>query len=311
MSVPPEDDPLPSKFWWVGYEWKRITHCCLCGLRTLAAHWFFKLLLPWVTGSYYAILDIWGDDWTWISAHKSAHEIAFWWCLGLSLSTQFIGGLVPEQSNLESDQVAREILGEFIEHVGAIVQAKLDRFRSKLGDIRGSSDKFKHITKPEEQIALIASAAARFLKRAYGFKEDQIDITILSKKGDGKWNYSFRLQQWKHNSPDWLVTRQSAAVQCVASGEPLFFPDKIKASMERHFVLSERDKRRGAGSAYVYPMVFEANSSTTECVVSIVTYGSQFCEEYDQNSRAITEAFLREICRRFEVELCLDMIKKI
>lgn len=296
--------------WWLGYAWRRAKHFLGRLFRWLATHWFFKFWLPWITGSYYAILDIWGDDWSWISENKEGHEVAFWFCLGASLISQFVAGLVNEPSKLDSDKVAREILGEFIEHVGVIVQAKLDRFRAKLGDIRPGSDKFKHITKPEDQISVIAGAASRFLRGAYGIKEDQIDITILRRKDGGAWHFHFQLQPWSHSSTDWLEKRKAAAIQCVSRREPAFFPDKVKAAVAGDFVLSDRDKRRKGGSAYVYPVAF-TDPQATECVVSIVTYGTQFCEDYDETSRAITEAFLREICRRFEIELCLDTIKKI
>lgn len=311
MSKTPDQDQRPSNLWWIGYAWNRCWHWIGRKLRRIATHWFFKLILPWVTGSYYTILDIWGDQWTWISGYKSEHEVAFCVCLVFSLVSQFLSGLLPAPKKLESDKVAREILGEFIENIGAIVQAKIDRFRQKLDEIKPNSDKFKHITRPEDQIPIIAGAAARFLRGAYGFKEDQIDITILRRKDSGGWHYHFQLQPWSHNSPGDLMERRAAAIRCIENTEAAFFPDKIKSAGEGKFVLSDRDKRRGVGSAYIYPMFFAPIASPTNCVVSIVTYGVQFCPDYDLPSCEITEAFLREICRRFEIELCLDTIKKL
>jgi hypothetical protein len=305
------DDQKPTKLWRLKYWFNRARHRLGRILRGFATHWLVAIILPWITGSYYAILDIWGDDWSWVRDHKEAHEVAFFCCLCISLLSQFLSSVIREPHKLESDQQAREILSEFIGTVGAIVQAKIDRFRSKLSDIKPNSDKFKHITKPEDQVSVIANATARFLQSAFGFHEDQIDITILRKKDEGGWNFDFRLQQWSHTAPDVLMSKGAAAMKCLEHGEPAFYPDKIKAAGEGKFVLSGRDKRRGPGSAFIYPIGFSNGVSETQYVVSLVTYGKQFCADYDVQSCEITNAFLREVCRRFEVELCLDTIKRI
>ena len=305
------DDQKPPLLWHVTYCWTRFIHWLRKAIRRISKHWLITILLPWITGSYYAILSIWGNDWAWVKNHKDTHEKAFWLCLVVSLCSQFLSNFFPEPQKLESDQQAREILSEFIASVGVIVQAKIDRFRSKLTDIKPNSDKFKHITKPEDQVSVIAKAAARFLQNAYGLYEDQIDITILRKKDEGGWNFDFRLQPWTHTSPDSLMERGAAAFKCSEQGETAFYPDKIKAANDGQFVLSSRDKRRKCGSAFIYPIVFLSGVSVTHYVVSVVTYGKQFCADYDIQSKEITTAFLREICRRFEVELCLDTIKRI
>lgn len=306
------DDQKPTRMWRFEYYSKRILNWLARCLRGFSTHWTVAIVLPWITGSYYAILDIWGDDWPWVKNHKATHEVTFICCLVVSLISQFLSNVIREPEKLESDQQAREILSEFINTVGAIVQAKIDRFRSKLSDIKPNSDKFKHITKPEDQVPIIASATARFLQSAFGFHEDQIDVTILRKKSGGGWNFDFRLQhQWSHTSPDLLMSKGAAAMKCLEHGESAFYPDKIKAAGQGQFVLSARDKRRGVGSAFIYPISFTDGANKTQYVVSIVTYGKQFCTDYDVQSCEITNAFLREVCRRFEVELCLDTIKRI
>jgi hypothetical protein len=220
-------------------------------------------------------------------------------------------GLILRSPKLESDGGAREILNEFIENVGLIVQAKLDRFRQKLESVKHGSDKFKHITMPLEQVQVIGNAAVRFLRSVYGLKEDDIEITVLRRRDGGDWIYVYQFQDWSHGSTDWLSDRNSAANQCAAHGEPVFFADKIMAATRGQYVLSDRDKRRGMGSAYIYPIRFKTAESTTDFVISIVTYRIPFCPDVDATSREITVSFLREICRRFEIELCLDTIKSV
>jgi hypothetical protein len=50
-------------------------------------------------------------------------------------------------------------------------------------------------------------------------------------------------------------------------------------------------------------------AGSVDCVVSIVTYGNQLCQDHESQTKAITKSLLSEICRRYELELCLDAIK--
>lgn len=310
MSEQQPEAEGPSRWWWCKYYLKQALHHSTRFASGLASHKFFSLILPWVTGAYFAVLDIFGDA-EWFQQNRALTIKLFWACLMSSLVTQFLQGVNSLKPKLESDKTAREIMSEFINSVAFIVESKLSRFRSKLPIVKTGSDKFRHITLPEEQLPVIGDAAGRFLRGAYGLREDQIDITILRRKDDGEWHYSYRLQSWNHGSTKWLSERRSAAHQCSERREVVFFPNKIKSAAAGLFVLSERDKRRKEGSAYIYPMAFDASDHKVDFVISIITYGKQFAEEFDKTSCDITEAFLREICRRFEIELCLDTIKKV
>lgn len=290
---------------------RKVCHYCLRWIGRLANHKFFSLFLPWITGSYIAVIDVFNDRWEVLKSNQGIVTIVFWSCLLVSLVTQFVSGLTHLKPKLDSDSTARELLGEFISHVGIIVEEKLERFRSRIPHISSNADKFKHITQPVEQIGIIGREASQFLRSAYGLKEDQLDITILKRDSSGEWIYIYRLQSWSHGSTRWLVDRRSAAQQCSERSEVAFYPDKVKSAASGHYVLSDRDKRRKNGSAYIYPISFQRRDDKVDFVISIVTYGSQFNSDYDKSSSDVTSAFLREICRRFEIELCLDTIKSI
>lgn len=277
----------------------------------LSNHKFFSLILPWITGAYFATLDIFGDRWDILKNNEENVVWGFWACLAVSLLTQFVSGLTNLKPKLDSDETARAILADFISHVGIIVEEKLMRFRSKIPLISSKADKFKHITVPTDQIDIIGREASQFLRSAYGLLDDQLDITILKRNEAAEWYYFYTLQNWKHGDPKWLKARRSAAEQCYENREISFFPDKVKSAADGFYLLSERDRRRKKGSAYIYPVSFEGTNQRVDFIISIVTYGEPFCPDYETKSVEITRAFLREICRRFEIELCLDTIKSI
>lgn len=267
-----------------------------------------SVITPFITGGYFVALDTFGDEWAWIRDNKDFHARLFISVFSFSLLMLFLKGLIkPER--LESDSMAREILFAFIETVGAIVQTKIIRFREKIPEIRPNSNKFEKITHPLDQIRAIANGTALFLQKEYGLKENELEITVLRRRGAGDWHFYFQLQQWKHSAPNELMSRRAAAKKCIETGEPLFFPDKFAAARDGKFILSERDKRRLTGSAFVYPSTFEFPAEKVETIVSIVTYGRQLCETHETQTVLLTQAILREFSRRFEIELCLDSIK--
>jgi len=298
-------------YWMIKYLFKKWMHDLRRIFHGLGQNRFVALIIPWVTGSYYLMLDVWGDDWKWISAHKNVHEKVFILCLLLSLILLFIRGL--EKNNLgrfEEDRLAKDVLRQFITTIAAIVQVKIQRFRGKIPSIKKNSDKFSHITHPKDQLSVIANSMAQFLLGSYGLKEDQISITILKKIGDsGNWSFFYDLHEWRHTDAQILMKQNSAAKYCLETGEELFIADKIQASMKGRFFLTSRDKRRGGGSAYFYPLRYDSANGKVNYLVSVVTYGAQFCHEYQVQTIDITKAFLREFVRRFELELCLQTIK--
>lgn len=306
------DEKMPyDRLWRVKYWYKKQMHrLSKCYFR-FARSKRIAVLFPPVTGAYYLTLDVWGDKLAFVKNYESQHRIAFFTLLGITLTGLFVRGFIDEKKNLTSEE-ANQLLTDFIKMVGLIVDEKTSRFRNKLFQTKLAHDKFGLITHPDDQLHVIFTHAVHFLRRAFSLEEDQIDITIIRKKDvDTNWNYLVCHQRWKHGDAHELMNCASAAKSCIDTGEPIFFPDKVKAAQEGLYSMSRRDKRRQLGSAYVMPISFPADGFTMQYIVSIVTYGAQLCDEWDEDSKAVSKGFLREICRRMEIELCLHTIKMI
>ncbi len=298
-----------NRFWWVRYWvrriWFRITKC----FDRISKSRFLAGALPLITGSYYLILDVWGDKWSWVSDNQTLHEKIFIGCLAASLLSLFLR-VFQHSAKIDSDETANTLLNNFIATVGAIVEAKTQRFRTKSVQLKHNSNKFNHITQPEEQFRVIGNAVSSFVCNSFGISEDAFDLTIMRKKpGANSWHYIYQHQSWSHSDPNALLNGSSAASKCCETKEHTFFPDKYKSARDKQYTLSPRDKRRGPGSAFIYPASFEARSGSDSYIVSIVTYGKQLCDDWDQPSVAVSASFLREFCRRIELELALHTIK--
>ena len=273
-----------------------------------------KKLARWasaITGSYYLVLDIWSDKLAFIKDYPKLHQILFWICLLLSLGILVIRTYYEDRRDNDT-KLALNFLTDFIGTVGYIVEAKINRFRKKFVSLKPKSNKLNQITQPDDQLEIIAHSFCEFLKKSFGFEDHQINITILKRKDSAsKWNYCFKYQKnWEYTDPSKILPKKIETVEAIKRGEYVFYPDKMQAAQKGKYFLSDRDIRRRTGSAFLFPIKIQGNNCLFEYLICIITYGKQFCEETDEPSVQASKAILREICRRFELELCLKAIKE-
>ena len=280
-------------------------------LKSISTNNKFARWASGITGSYYLVLDIWSDKLDFIKNYPKFHQTLFWICLFLSLSVLFIRTYF-EGKQENDNQLASNFLTDFIGSVGYIVEAKINRFRKKFVNLKPKSNKFNHITQPDDQLEIIAYSFIEFLKKNFGFEDHQINITILKRRNStSNWNYSYRYQKnWKHTDPAKILPKKLNLVEAITRGEYVFYPNKMLAAQQRKYFLSNRDIRRKTGSAFLFPIKIQGKNCLFEYLICIITYGKQFCEETDEAAAQASKAILREICRRFELELCLKSIKE-
>jgi hypothetical protein len=110
-----QDDNSYPRFW----RCKRLGRKCVHNVKrfacAIARNRLLALVVPWITGSYYLVLDVWGDRWTFISDNIEIHEKLFCISLLLSLVTLFIRGLLKNSpGRFEADGDARKVMSDFI-----------------------------------------------------------------------------------------------------------------------------------------------------------------------------------------------------
>ncbi len=273
-----------------------------------------KQLLRWcglAATSYYLCLDVLEGE-AWIDNYKPFHNKMVYALLLITAVATFFQSHRKKTEEAENIE-ARSLLAEFIEAVGSIVDAKLRRFREKAVSLKTGADKFGSITHPDDQIARICQASVSFVRKAYGLQDHEIDITIIRKRSTAQsWTYIYKHQSWSRGTPnDMMKNSNAAGKNCIKTGRWVFHPDKVLASLAANYVMSQRDKERGDGSVFLYPVVIPGETEETQFVIFMVTYSKKLCDEDDINAKSATESFLREICRRIELELCLSVIKSI
>jgi hypothetical protein len=260
-----------------------------------------------VAGSYYLILDVWGDSWPIVADHKPLHELAFTILLILTV----IAVIVKEVSEYIEERLLRvndDISNSMSALTTRAVVVKLNRFKENSKALRISADIFNNITQPKEQINLILGEIESLIHKCFDIKISQTCITIMCVEDKKQYFKYTTKRDWEHTRPKKLISDESAAKLSLKLGEPVFFPSKRKEARKGNYFLSDRDKQKGDGSVYCYPVKTNLNGNSDAYVISIVTYGKKLCQSFDNDkAEAITEIF-SDICRRIDLELTLESI---
>ncbi len=262
--------------------------------------------LPAVAGAYFLTLDVWGTEWAFVVAHKAAHAAAFVILLFAVVCIQ-IFRVVSDSISRAGEESYLGFLEGFMIFAAGVVNCKLKRFQGAAKKLTPTGNTFKAITKPKDQIEYIIDGSARWLRNSFSLGEDQISVTVIHVNGrDSTIYFMFdNHSPWNRTRAKDLLNGNSAASYCLKEGEPVFFADKEQAARDGRYLLSDRDRRTGTGSAYSYPVFAEMPSHEDKYVISIVTYGKRLCSPNDVDASKIAQSILREICRRIELELTL------
>ena len=271
---------------------------------------FLQIVLPAVTGSYFLVLDIWGDKWPIVTEYQDEHALAFSVAVASSLLVLTIRGAADFFEESNKNKYA-DFLERFSTLTSRIVQAKLRRFKEKAERLNDGVDIFKTITQPKDQINLILGEILNFISYNFGLKEDDICITIMHQDpASQKWYFRYETNKsLNHTKPERLLAQKSAAKKCLDVGEPIFLPDKQRASKRGEYFLSERDRRKPRGSAFCYPAVTNHKTHNDTYVISLITYGKCLCSEMDSEQADAIKEILSNMCKRIDLELTLDSIR--
>ncbi len=288
----------------VKWIWHFVVSLVTVHIPSWASNRWFSFLVPGICGVFYAVIScdfVKESNWYKIPANHDKVQTYFVWCVGLNLFCYAIAAFGRNHSSSGTSGI--DSLNIFSRIIGAIVQAKVDRFRRKLESAGNAKDRFKLITHPEEQIKVISRATAEFMKDCYSISESQFDLVIFQKGAvETEWSFLFKFQSWEHRNANDIMAGKSLSGHASRIGESLFFANKF-ASPE--YWASDRDKRKKKGSVYCHPIRIQTPRGIDNYTVTISTYKRQLCNEFDKPSIEATEAFMKEICRRIELELCL------
>lgn len=272
---------------------------------------FLQVVVPGVAGLYFLCLDVWGEDWGIIKNYQEQHEFIFSSIVVFSFIILVVRGTADWYEG-KSDKAYIAFLEQFSVLTCKLVTRKLERFKEEAPRLNPGGNTFKRITQPKDQINMILGEIETLLLNHFAVKKKQVCITVMHKDPEtNSWYYEYETNKgWKHTKAQKLIDEESAASECLKTGQPVFYACKKEASKRNMYFLSERDKNSGSGSVFCYPALTENRDYVDNYIVSIVTYGKRLCDPLDkEQAEAISDIF-SDICQRIDLELTLHSIKK-
>lgn len=269
------------------------------------------VLIPPIIGLYYGALDIWGDDWTWISDKKELHEFIFTLLASFTILILFLKA-ISEAAKGEVDKQYTKLMESMLLLFNTLVKKKRDRFFNKAKHLKPNGDVFKLITQPKDQLEHVLDGTKNFLINGLGVDTKNIGITIIqgSPQND-KWWYELKCDtQKQHTKAKELMTGKSTAAYCIESGDSIFIPDIRKGIKEGVFIESERSSKTDIGSIFCKPVRITVNNIEYVYIFTIAVFGQNLCAPYDEEECRACEKILDEIADRVELELYLHSMKQ-
>lgn len=275
------------------------------------SHPALSMVIPPIIGLYYGTLDIWGNDWSWIKDKKDLHEVVFTVLAAFTVVVLFIKGLV-EAVQGEVNKRYGKLMESMLLFFNSLVKKKRDRFFNKAKSLKPSSDVFRHITQPKDQLEHVLDGTKTFLMNGLNIDAKNIGITII--QGDtkgGKWWYELKCDtQKQHTKAKDIMTGNSTAKYCFESGDSMFIPDIRKGVKENLFFQSERSLKTKTGSIFCKPVRISVNAVEYVYIFTIAVFGQSLCSPYDEEECRACEKILDEIADRVELELYLHSMKQ-
>ncbi|NHN37208.1 hypothetical protein G8764_07900 [Pseudomaricurvus alcaniphilus] len=274
-------------------------------------HHFLGIFIPPLIGLYYGTLDIWGDDWAWISEKKGLHELIFSVFATFTILVLFLKA-ISEAAKGEIDKQYAKLMEAMLLFFNTLVKKKRDRFFNKAKHLKPNSDVFRLITQPKDQLEHVLDGTKSFLINGLAIDPKNIGITII--QGDittNKWWYELKCDtQKQHTKARDLMAGKSTASYCFESGDSIFIPDIRKGIKEGVFFQSDRSSKAGVGSIFCKPVRITVNSQEYVYIFTIAVFGQNVCAPYDEEECRACEKILDEIADRVELELYLHSLKQ-
>ena len=284
------------------------------------------LKTPWLsstavilTGLYYGTLDVWGDDWKWISEHSNIHACIYSILMFLTIvcviakcCLEYIDD--KEEARLEAIKQDREmLLKEFLSFIKNVVHAKRTRFYDRVTRLQLNKkiNFFDEITHPKDQLRYIMDQVVHFMK-FYGVPRSNIEMTIIGANDCNNWKYEVELDRQKnYTDANIIMSSTSLARVALDKGESIFLSDLNEGIRQNIFSTSVRsDSVNNVGSIYCKPVTIKIQGKTYKYVFTLVSYGTYFCSPNDQNEANEFATLLDEIGDRVELELYLLAMKQ-
>ena len=282
-------------------------------------HWVLSTFILTLASNWFIVLTFYGKKWNLIdqsTGDLTSFAAGTSWILFIAT---FIFALLKTGADKWNESAKNNgylVLQKLLQSLNSVSKFKRRRYYEFITK-NYNADKsyaFREQTKPEDNIEFIVENMQVSLDEIFGISRDSIGISIIYKLHDSKdWKWLISANASDDLSLGELTKNSSTTANLIINGRAsVFYPDKQIAEKKRHYVRGPKDEStKGVGSILCRDISVRTDNKYVQAVLSLNTYGKQFCDANDLNSIHKIENIVLPIFElRLRLELALLFIKE-
>lgn len=280
--------------------------------------WFLSSFILTSATIWFSILQVFGSTWHLVDETgtlvPSANYVT-WAVVSITIIFAVLR-TIADKYNEDAKNNGQYVLGKLLQSMDYVTTKKMNRFCDYIQALKNKDggDPFLQITQPREQITSIIENIQLTLSDLFGLPRSDIGISIIYKnESESSWSWLVQLDNTGDLSLEQIVNQPSSSARQIIDGKTsvLFYADKrIGRDKHEYFPAAKDDPYHCVGSIVCREINIGNDEKYVRAVLSISTFGKQFCEEGDSYSRdKIINFLLPPFIKRIQLELSLLHIK--
>ncbi len=276
--------------------------------------WFLSSFVLTSSTTWFSILSIFGKD---LGIHNKQNDLIpifsyITWTLVVVSILFAILKTLADKYNEKSKNDGQYVLEKLLQSVNSGVTKKMNRFCSYIKKNNESEvdDPFMEITQPQEQIVSILENVQITLSDLFGIRRNCIGISIIYKH-HVDWDWLCNIDNTGDLSLSDILSNPDCTAKQIIDGKKsfIFHPDKRVGKSKNEYVSANVDDSHNMIGS-ILSQDISIGHDDFRVVLNISTYGQQFCEEGDEETKKkILNILLPPFIMRIQLELALLHIK--
>lgn len=282
-------------------------------------HWAISATIASLPGIIYTFIELFGTN---LSIRDSAGKLnpfVFWLLVPIFLlsSVYNYAKALADKKDEQAKQNGQFIVKRTIESLDEIKHKKLIRFVNYIEGNHGKNGltPFKDITQPKLQIETIMEYFRDTLSDIFDIPHNDIGLSLIYKNDHmSSWDWLYATNTESDLSLREITETPNSTARQIIDGKTssLFFPSKKSGLEAGQYVPGKKDTAQKLIGSIICRNISIGTKNSMNAVMSITTYGKQFCLDNDEDAKyKIEEMLLPSFERRIQLELALLYIKEV
>lgn len=282
-------------------------------------HWVISATISSIPGILYTLVEIFGNNIGIRNSSGNLTQFVFYSLLPIFVISSIFNyaKALADKKDEQAKQNGQFIVKRTIESLDEIKHKKLNRFVNYIEENhrKNGLSPFVEITQPRVQIETIMEYFQDTLSDIFDIPRHDIGMSILFKTDlENRWKWIYAVNTESDLTIKEIIDNPKTTTRQIIDGKTssLFLPSKKTGSELGLYVPGKKDVAHKMIGSIICRNIGIGTKNCLNAVLSITTYGKQFCLDNDIDARyKIEEMLLPSFERRIQLELALYYIKEV